>query len=50
VSGEREFMMLCVRVPPALRRRLKLLAASGGRPVQASAAEALEVACKQHEM
>lgn len=43
-------VMLCVRVAPSLRRRLKLAAASSGRSVQALATEALEAACKQHDM
>jgi hypothetical protein len=42
--------MLCVRVTPSLRRRLKLVAASSGHPMQALAAEALETACRQLDM
>jgi hypothetical protein len=42
--------MLCVRVAPSLRRRLKLVAASSGRPIQALAADALEVVCRQYDM
>ena len=42
--------MLCVRVTPSLRRRLKLVAASSGRPVQALAGEALDAVCRQHDM
>jgi predicted HicB family RNase H-like nuclease len=42
--------MLCVRVPVALRRRLKLAAAASGSSVQAIAAEALEAACRHHDM
>jgi hypothetical protein len=41
--------MLCVRVPPVLRRRLKLAAAMSGRWVQAIAVDALEASCKQHD-
>jgi hypothetical protein len=47
---DRELVMLCVRVTPSLRRRLKLVAVSSGRPVQALAAEALDAACRQHDM
>ncbi len=43
-------VMLCVRVAPSLRRRVKLVAVSSGRPVQALAVEALEALCKQHDM
>jgi hypothetical protein len=43
-------VMLCVRVAPSLRRRLKLAAASSGRPIQALAADALEAVCTQHDM
>ena len=49
VAGQ-ELVMLCVRVTPSLRRRLKLVAASSGRPVQALAAEALDAVCRQHDM
>lgn len=45
-----ELVMLCVRVTPSLRRRLKLAAVSCGRPLQAIATDALEAACKQHDM
>jgi hypothetical protein len=44
-----ELVMLCVRVSPSLRRRLKLAAATTGRPVQALATEALDALCKQHD-
>ena len=47
---DQELVMLCVRVTPSLRRRLKLVAASSGRPVQALAAEALDAVCRQHDM
>jgi predicted HicB family RNase H-like nuclease len=50
VTGEGELVMLCVRVAPALRRRLKLAAARTGRPVQALAAEALEAWCRRYDM
>jgi hypothetical protein len=42
--------MLCVRVAPSLRRRLKLVAVRSGRPIQALASEALERVCTQHDM
>jgi hypothetical protein len=48
--NDQELAMLCVRVTSSLRRRLKLVAASSGRPVQALAAEALDAACRQHDM
>jgi len=38
--------MLCVRVPPSLRRRLKLAAVQSGQPVQQLAAEAAQ--CQRH--
>ena len=41
-------VMLCVRVPAALRRRLKLAAAETGTPVQQLAADALEAACRRY--
>ena len=47
---EQGLVMLCVRVPPSLRRRLKLAAASSGRPVQALATDAFEAICRQHDM
>ncbi len=43
-----EHVMLCVRVPPSLRRRVKLAAVQSGRPVQQLAAEALEAQCQRH--
>jgi hypothetical protein len=49
-SGDQELVMLCVRAAPSLRRRLKLIAANTGRPVQALAAEALEAVCRHHDM
>jgi hypothetical protein len=48
--GEGELVMLCVRVAPSLRRRLKLVSASTGRSIQALVVDALEVVCKQHGM
>ena len=47
---DQELVMLCVRVSAPLRRRLKLVAASSGRPVQALAAEALDAVCRQYDM
>ena len=43
-----EHVMLCVRVRPSLRRRLKLAAVQSGQPVQKLAAEALEAQCQRH--
>jgi len=48
--GEGELVMLCVRVAPSLRRRLKLVSASTGRSIQALVVDALELVCKQHGM
>jgi predicted HicB family RNase H-like nuclease len=42
--------MLCVRVTPMLRRRVKLAAAVSGRSIQAIATDALEQACRQCDM
>jgi len=49
-SGEEGLVMLCVRVSPSLRRRLKLAAVGSGRPVQALATDAFEAICRQHDM
>lgn len=49
-SGGEGLVMLCVRVAPSLRRRLKLVAVTSGRPIQALATEALEMVCRQHDM
>ena len=43
-----EHVMLCVRVPPLLRRRVKLAAVQSGQPVQKLVAEALEAQCQRH--
>jgi hypothetical protein len=48
--NDEQLVMLCVRVTASLRRRLKLAAASSGRPVQAIAADALEAVCGQYDM
>jgi hypothetical protein len=45
-----ELVMLCVRIPPSLRRRLKLVSVQSGRPIQALATEALERVCTQDDM
>lgn len=42
--------MFCVRVDPALRREVKLVALASGRTIQQLAIEALEHACRRHEM
>ena len=42
--------MLCVRVEPSLRRRLRLAAVVSGRTIQALAVEALESACRQADV
>jgi hypothetical protein len=41
--------MLCVRVPPALRRRVRLAAVGTGRTIQDLAIDALEDVCRRHE-
>jgi hypothetical protein len=43
-----EYVMLCVRVTPSLRRRVKLAAVQCGQPVQQLAAEALEAHCQRY--
>lgn len=43
-------VMLCVRVHPSLRRRLKLLSATSGRPLQSLAIDAFEAVCRAHDM
>jgi predicted HicB family RNase H-like nuclease len=40
-------VMLCVRVPASLRRRVKLAAIQAGRSVQELATEALEEECRR---
>jgi hypothetical protein len=42
--------MLCVRVAPSLRRRLKLASVTSGQPIQALATEAFESVCRQHNL
>jgi transposase InsO family protein len=49
-GGDQGLVMLCVRVAPSLRRRIKLAAASSGRPIQALATDALEALCRQHDL
>lgn len=43
-------VMLCVRVTPSLRRRIKLSAAISGQPIQALATDALEALCRHHDV
>ena len=43
-------VMLCVRVTPALRKRLKLASAASGRSIQALATDALESVCMQADV
>jgi hypothetical protein len=47
---EEGHVMLCVRVAPSLRRRIKLAAATSGRPIQALATDALEALCRHHDI
>jgi hypothetical protein len=49
-SRDEGLVMLCVRVAPSLRRRLKLVAVQRGRPIQALVTEALERVCTQYDM
>jgi len=49
-SSEEGLVMLCVRVTPALRKRLKLASVASGRSIQALATEALERVCMQADM
>ena len=49
-AGGEELVMLCVRVSPMLRRRLKLLAASSGRSIQVIVTDALVAVCRQEDM
>ena len=43
-------VMLCVRVPPTLRRRLKVVSAASGLAIQDLVTVALEDVCRQHDM
>lgn len=47
-AREEGLVMLCVRVHPSLRRRLKLASATSGRPLQTLASEAFERVCREH--
>jgi hypothetical protein len=47
---ETGLVMLCVRVEPSLRRRVKLAALARGRTIQALTVEALENACRQADV
>ena len=49
-ESDEGLVMLCVRVTPLLRRRLKLVSATSGRPIQALVGDALDVVCKQHDV
>lgn len=49
-QGDEGLVMFCVRVTPALRRRLKLASAFSGVSLQALAAAALEAVCREHDM
>jgi hypothetical protein len=42
-----ELVMLCVRVPPSLRRRVKIAAAQSGTSVQALGIAALLAECRR---
>lgn len=42
-------VMPCVRVPPPLRRRIRLAAVANGLTMQQPAVEALEDVCRQHD-
>ena len=46
-SAPDRLVMLCVRVPASLRKRVKLASVQGGRSVQEFATEALEAECRQ---
>jgi hypothetical protein len=48
--GDQGLVMLCVRVTPALRKRLKLASAASGRSIQAIATDALERLCMQADV
>jgi hypothetical protein len=47
---EGALVMFCVRVPAALRRRVKLAAVADGRTIQQLAVEALDEVCRQREV
>lgn len=49
-TADEGLVMLCVRVHPLLRRRLKLVSATSGRPLQSLAIEAFEGVCRAHDM
>jgi predicted HicB family RNase H-like nuclease len=46
-SAADRLVMLCVRVPASLRKRVKVAAIQGGRSVQELATEALEAECRR---
>lgn len=47
---DEDLVMLCVRVSPALRKRLKLASAASGRSIQALTTDALERVCMQADV
>lgn len=49
-QGDQGLVMFCVRVTPALRRRLKLASATSGASLQSLATTALEAVCREHDM
>jgi hypothetical protein len=49
-DADEGLVMLCVRVAPSLRRRIKLAAARSGQPIQALATDALEALCRHHDV
>jgi hypothetical protein len=49
-DGDDPLVMLCVRVPRSLRRRLKLAALRDGASVQELASAAVEAECRRHRV
>jgi hypothetical protein len=49
-GGDDRIVMLCVRVPVSLRRRVKLAAVRTGSSVQELVADALEAECRRHRV
>jgi hypothetical protein len=47
-GGDERLVMLCVRVPAALRTRVKIAAIQSARSVQDLARDALEAECRRH--
>jgi hypothetical protein len=50
VRDESGLVMFCVRVAPALRRRVKLAAVGSGHTIQQLTVEALEDACARFDV